>query len=264
MIGFALLGLGSGGVIVAVSRRVRAIDPARLVAICGVLGGVTVAGGYWLVATIEIETFKLFESSMGLPRLLVLCSALFASFLVVGTAIARILSAAPNAVNRLYSADLTGAALACRLAVPFMSWLSPPATVFLAGAVLAASAIPFARRDSPGLAIGASVIAVAMAALSLSPSLLPEPVADKIKDLNPKKIASSGTEVLFSKWNPVFRIDAMKRPGIDDVLLIAHDGTMGSALERFDGDFASAAARFERDPRAFPPFASDNPTRECW
>ena len=252
VIGFALLGLGAGGVFVAVSRRVRVLDPARLVATCGVLGALTVAVGYWVVATLEIETFRLFESALGLPRLVLLCAALFASFLVIGTAIARILSAAPEAVNRLYGADLAGAALACILAVPFMSWLTPPATVFVAGAALAASAIPLARRDAPALAVGAAVVALGMAGLALDADLLPEPVPDQIKDLNPGKLAERGTQVLYSEWNPVFRVDVMKLRDVEDVLLIAHDGTMGSALERFDGDLAAAAARFADDPRAYP------------
>jgi len=252
VIGFALLGLGAGGVFVAVSRRLRAIDPERLVAACGVLGAVSVGAGYWVVATLEIETFRLFESPLGLPRLLLLCAALFGSFLVIGIAIARILSAAPEAVNRLYGSDLAGAALACLLAVPFMSWLTPPATVFLAGAALAASAVPLVRRGGAALTVGAAAGAVAMAALAFSPNLLPEPVPDRIKDLNPGKLANRGTEVLFSRWNPVFRVDVMKLRDVDDVLLIAHDGTMGSALERFDGDLAAAAQRFVNDPRAYP------------
>jgi hypothetical protein len=39
-IGFALLGLGPGGVFPAVSRRLRAADPERLGAVAAVVGGV--------------------------------------------------------------------------------------------------------------------------------------------------------------------------------------------------------------------------------
>ncbi|GAG23449.1 unnamed protein product, partial [marine sediment metagenome] len=42
VIGFALLGLGAGGVLVTVSRRVRDVPLDKLVPACGVIGAVAV------------------------------------------------------------------------------------------------------------------------------------------------------------------------------------------------------------------------------
>ena len=93
------------------------------------------------------------------------------------------------------------------------------------------------------------------------PGSIPDPVVDDMKDLSPKRVAESDTHLLFSRWNPVFRVDVMDRPDMENVLLIAHDGTMGSTLQQFDGDLAAVAPRFNRDPRAYP-FAVGKPEPE--
>ncbi len=251
VIGFALLGLGSGGSIIAISSRLRTMAPGRLIAWCCFIGGLTVAAGYWTIALLELDTFGMFEDPLQPILFALLCSALFASFLVVGIILARILTATPSAVNRLYGADLAGAALACGLAVPVMTWLTPPSAVFLAGSLLVAAGVPLARSEAPRLLIPGTILAIALATLAIVPGAIPEPVADSIKDLNPKQLRGTGSEVLFTEWNPVFRIDVLSRKGWDGVNLIAHDGTMGSTLQHFDGDF-SKLARFDRNPRAYP------------
>jgi hypothetical protein len=249
VIGFALLGLGSGGVLVTVSRRLRDVPLDRLVPACGVLGALAVAGSYQVIASLELEIFRIFETAMGPLRFAALCAALFATFGVVGIALARILGAVPEAVNRLYAADLAGAALACGLAVPLMSLLSPPATVFLGGAALASAAV--VQSEAPRWRIAGGVLTVLLTLLALTPGAIPEPIPDPIKDLSPGKMAASRSVHRFSQWSPVFRVDVVERPRMDHLLLIAHDGTLGSTLQRFDGDF-SKLSRFDRDPRTYP------------
>ena len=251
VIGFALLGLGSGGTLIALSARLRAVAPGRLIAWGCVLGGLVVAGGYAAIAPLEPDTFRMFQRPIELARFVFLCAALFLSFLVVGTVLARILVAAPSAVHRLYGADLAGAALACGLAVPLMSTLSPPAAVFAAAAVLVAAGLPVARREVPRLLLPGIVVAAALAGLALQPGWLPEPVVDRVKDLNPSRMAEAGSKHLFAQWHPVFRIDVFEQPRFEQARLIAHDGNLGSTLQRFDGDW-DALSRFDTDPRAYP------------
>ncbi len=251
VIGFALLGLGSGGTIIAISSRLRAMAPGRLIAWCCFIGGLTVAGGYWTIALLELDTFRMFEKPLEPFLFMVLCAALFTTFLVVGTILARILTATPTAVHRLYGADLAGAALACGAAVPLMSWLTPPSAVFVAGSLLVLAGLPLARSEAPRLTIPSAILTLVLAALALIPGAVPEPVVDSIKDLNPTRMAETGSKLLFSQWNPVFRIDVFERRNWDNLNLIAHDGNMGSTLQRFDGDFGKLE-RFDRDPRAYP------------
>src|SRR6185503_15777572 len=50
VIGLALLGIGSGGVFVAVSRRLRAASTERILSLCSVLGAASIAVGYLVIA----------------------------------------------------------------------------------------------------------------------------------------------------------------------------------------------------------------------
>jgi len=251
VIGFALLGLGSGGTLIAISTRLRAIAAGPFIAACCGLGGLAVAGGYWIVALLEPDTFEMFADPVQLLPFIALCAALFATFGVVGVILARILSEAPTQVYRLYGADLAGAALACGVAVPLMNQLTPPSAVFAAGAVLVAAALPLARSDAPRLFVPSAALAIALAGVALVPGAAPEPVADRIKDLNRTRMQETGSRLLFSRWNPVFRVDVFEKSGFENMYLIAHDGIMGSTLQHFDGDFGRLQ-RFDRDPRAYP------------
>src|SRR3954447_22568607 len=50
VIGFALLGIGSGGVFVAISPRLRSWSSERLVAVCSFAGAISIAVSYLVIA----------------------------------------------------------------------------------------------------------------------------------------------------------------------------------------------------------------------
>src|SRR3990172_8124973 len=58
IIGFAMLGVGSGGVFVALSSRLRAIATARLLAGAAPAGALVVGLGYALVAGVELDLYE--------------------------------------------------------------------------------------------------------------------------------------------------------------------------------------------------------------
>src|SRR5262245_23210245 len=62
IIGIALLGLGSGGVLVALAPRLRRMDPARLIPACCVAAGIGVLGSYVIVARTPLNAFDLIRS----------------------------------------------------------------------------------------------------------------------------------------------------------------------------------------------------------
>ena len=59
VIGIAMLGLGMGGVLVAIRPRLRTTPIEGLLRWCGLGGGVAVAAGYLLVATVPLYLFEL-------------------------------------------------------------------------------------------------------------------------------------------------------------------------------------------------------------
>jgi hypothetical protein len=248
IIGFAMLGVGAGGVLVAISRRLRAIETDRLIAASCVLGAITVAVGYWVITQTAVDTRAIWSGehlAANLGRLLLVCFAMFASFVAVGVVVATLFSRRTELVSRLYFADLLGAGIACAVVVPLLAALTPAGAISLGGAVLAAAGLPPAWRSSRALAGGACLVAALCALGAAFPRLLPEAVTDRIKTIRP------GTPTLFSRWSPVFRIDVTETPGNPNVRIVHHDGLWGSTLHRFDGNVAGLT-RFVGDERSFP------------
>src|SRR5437868_14865751 len=59
VIGLALLGIGSGSVFVAVYSPVRKWSTDRILAVCGLIGGVSIALGYLVVARLRVDTLRI-------------------------------------------------------------------------------------------------------------------------------------------------------------------------------------------------------------
>jgi hypothetical protein len=246
-IGLALLGVGCGGVLVAISRRLREA-PTDTVLIGGALAGaITVPLGYVVIAWTTIDTLAIWEydarsSIANIARLLLICLALFAAFLPVGVIIATLFARDTADINRLYFADLVGAGAACLVVVPLLNQLGPPAAIMLAGVVLALVATRLAARRSTPVAILSGAIALLLVVGVAAPDILPEQRADTTK-------AFRDSRVVYSKWSALFRVDVSEATAEQRFLL--HDGLLGSAIHRYDGD-PSTLTRFATDERSLP------------
>src|ERR671911_908128 len=133
IIGLALLGIGSGGVLVAVSGRLRRASTDTILRWGMLLGAASVGVGYLVVARTRVATLEIWEygtrtSISQLGRLVLICVAMFASFLIIGVMVATLLGRTRR-VGRLYFADLLGAALACAVVVYLIASVGPVATV---------------------------------------------------------------------------------------------------------------------------------------
>ena len=250
VIGLALLGIGCGGVVVAISRRLRRTETESILMWGLLLGAISVGVGYVLVATVRTDTIAIWDydslsSFKNLGLLLVLCLALFASFVAVGVMIATLFARKSEQIGRLYFADLVGAGIACAVVVALIGWIGPPATIMLAGLVLALAGLRLAaRRRSRALPL-AGVVAAVLAVVVVAPSLLPRQRTDEFKgDVDESKTR-------FSSWSPIFRVDVVDVG--PDLRLLYHDGLVGSVIRRYDGNPASLANYgYDADPRALP------------
>jgi len=207
IIGIALLGLGAGGVLVSASERLRRTPPHTLVLACCVVAGTGVLAGYLVIALTPLQLFKMVMSGLDRPGLLASESAkllgvllsLFVPFLYGGVALATIFSRGADRIGRLYAADLFGAALGCVLVIPAMTVLSPPGAVYAAGAAFALAGVRLAG-DAGGSARAAVLgLGVLLVAGAIGAPLLPDPVRDPVK--------GTETELIYSAWSPVFRVD---------------------------------------------------------
>ncbi len=257
VIGISLLGLGAGGVMVAVSRRVREASTESVLSRCAVLGALAVGVSYFVIAKLPTNAITVWDYNwQGLKNaflLLVLCLALFIAFLPAGVILATLLGRRPNAIGRMYVADLLGAGLACIIVVPFISAQGAPAAVALAGLLFAIAGLRTAwiKRSRVGALAGLLAI-VAIIGLS-APSVIPDVRLDTGKNAGPV----SAAPLVYSSWSPDFRIDV--REGVNGRILF-HDGLIGSGMLHWDGKQSSLKQfKFDQDIRALPFAVSDSP-----
>jgi len=151
VIGLALLGIASGGVLVAISRRMRRASTDAILMWSLLLGAASVGVGYLIVAVTRTDSLTLWDygtsdSLTSLARLVVICLVLFASFIAVGVVLATLFGRRSDEIGRLYFADLVGAGLACAVVVWLLGSIGPPATIMLAGLIMAGAGLRIAVR----------------------------------------------------------------------------------------------------------------------
>jgi len=249
IIGLGLLGVGCGGIAVATSARLRKASPDRVIPIASFAGGASVLSSYLLIAPIQLNIADDTTSGAEIGALVFVALLLTASFFAVGLVLSTILSRDPEQAQKLYAADLLGAALGCVLAVPLVWTLTPPRTVVLSGLIIALSGLRLSRDTKWLFAVGAAVVLV-LAVPVVTGRFLRDPVVAKSKSFEAYRDAKL---VVYSKWSPVFRIDVAKHPFLqDDQFLVFHDGQPGSGIRRFDGKSLDRFEELNRDLRGLP------------
>ncbi len=247
VIGLALLGIGSGGVFVAVSRRLQGASTERIIAVSSLLGAASIAIGYLVIARIPIDTVAIWDYGTGasfrnVGLLALICGVLFATFIAIGVIIATLLGRARGDLAKLYFADLIGAALACLIALWLIARLGPPAVVMLSAVVLGFVGVASVLPSRSVLLVVTAVTALLL--------LIPVVDGDLLPDVRPEETKhAGGSGTIFSEWGPVFRVDAVQLEPQSALLL--HDGSFGSAIYEWDGDVASLS-RYDNDPRSLP------------
>ncbi|MGB2756803.1 MAG: hypothetical protein WBD02_03990 [Acidimicrobiia bacterium] len=261
VLGLALLGIGFGGVLVALSPRLRHAKIEAILRKSASLGAAVIAVGYVVIAVLPLDTVRIWDygtvaSFKNLALLLLICLVLFSAFVAIGVMISTILGRGGSGIGRLYFMDLVGAGLACGLAVYLESILSPPGAVFLSAAILAMVALHYTSREHRRSTAVGGALALGMAVLAVLPGLLPDPVPETSKQVFYSK---SSSKSLAAEWGPVFRVDVVekraedRKPSIDgsDAKWLIHDGLIGSVISKWDGD-RTTLGRFEFDTRSVP------------
>lgn len=250
ILGIALLGLGSGGVFVTLSSRIREAAIERLIPLMSFVGGLSVILGYLVVCYMEVSTLRVYEMPFEAVKLLGMSLSLYATFLCVGIVIATIFARNVGRVNSLYFVDLVGAGIACALAIPLFGIVTPPGAIFVAGAVLVFSGLRLSMTSSKPLFVSGIILIVVLGAGVVHPGYGIDPTVDVGKSMySSQKI---GVKPAYSAWSPVFRVDAYSVvfDGLEFKLL-QHDGQAGSGIWGVKGDI-SDETRFLTDSRAIP------------
>ena len=208
VIGLALLGIGTGGVLVAISPRLRRAATERVLSWSLLLGAASIGVGYIIVAYTSLDDTAIWRygtvgSVKNLALLLVICITLAISFVSIGVIIATLFGRRPERVGALYFADLVGAGVACAIVVSFVSSIGPPATIFVAGLVMALAALRIELQRRSAIILAAAALVAIFAVFVAAPGLLPE------QRLVTGKLDVVNTKIKDTRWSPIFRVDAV-------------------------------------------------------
>jgi len=258
VIGLALLGIGTGSVVVSLSKRLRSASTDRIMTVGSLVAAVNIVLGYLFVARLPVASLAIWDygtrdSAENLVKLVALCFVLFLSFVPFGIMISTLFSRRTAGINKLYFADLVGAGLACAVVVFMLNSIGPARTIMLAAAILAAVAVRLgvADRRSPIAPVAKSARIVAPIAGVLVVALLAGVVsADLLPGVRNDDDKSDVAGAITSRWSAIFRVDVID---LGDTYLLDHDGMLGSVIKRWDGDRASLDEfNFDEDARSFP------------
>ncbi|MGH8994694.1 MAG: hypothetical protein ACRDYB_01415 [Acidimicrobiales bacterium] len=252
IIGLALLGIGTGAVLVAVSKRLKRASTDQVMFWSLSLSAVVTVGAYVLIAFIRIDTLAVWQygttaSTRSFLMLLVICVSVFASFVGPGVIIATLFGRQPEGIGGLYFADLVGAGIGCGTVIYFVSSLGAPAAVMVAALAMAACGLWVSLR-LPNVQRALAVALVAGAAfLVASPGSLPA------QRLDSSKTGIPIGNVVFSGWGSIFRVDAGVFKKFPDQINLYHDGILGSGIYKWNGKRSFLDVYdIPRDPRAIP------------
>lgn len=183
-----------------------------------------------------------------LALIYVLCVVPFVSG---GLVVALLLTHRTEQANRLYFADLVGAATACLLFIPVTDWLGAPTGVLAAAAVAALAAFVFAGGEAPRASRVASVLCGALVLASAANVLW------GFYDVRVTK-GYQQSPMLALKWNSFSRVEVPGTP--EDLKSLRPPSGAGfssrlpsgalttEVMLRYDADAATEVTRLEGDP----------------
>jgi hypothetical protein len=176
----------------------------------------------------------------GLWSVLITCSVVSIPFVFSGIAVTVALTRFPHRVNRLYAADLVGAAVGCAVVVVLLSRLDAPSVIIAVGALGAVGALFFALDASIKWGTWlAAVLAVALGTLAGVNGYLARDGNALVKVTWVK--GQRDPSHLKETWNAFSRLTVDGPRSAPTGITI--DGTAATALLPFDGNPASAASR---------------------
>ena len=171
------------------------------------------------------------------------CLVVSIPFVFSGVVVCLALTRFPTRVNRLYAADLVGAAFGCVLFVFLVGRIDAPSVVIATGALAALGALFFAfDLERSGVKIVTLACTVVIAAMAVGNTVLHDSGDDPIHIRYLK--GRDDIRHTYEKWNAFSRVTVDGDPGDPNVqqLSMVIDSTAGTSIYRYDGDVAKVAS----------------------
>src|SRR5580700_8272458 len=144
VISTALLGFGASGVTLSLWTKLREEMPLdRVLVSLSLLFGFVSLGSFWLMQRIPFDPFQLLIDRRQIAYTTLYYVVLAAPFFCSGLAISLLLSRVGRDVNRLYAADLFGAAVGCAAVCVVIPVFGGSGSVVVAGMLGVVAALAF-------------------------------------------------------------------------------------------------------------------------
>lgn len=259
VVALALLGLGLGGVLT------HALHARWRLPLCGFsLLALYAAAGALSSAAAFAGVLGLAQAPYFYSHALWSFAILFAPFLAGGLFFAEAYRQFPRLSGQVYGADLIGAAVGSVIAIALLNFWGGIGGSYVLTAMMAAAASLLAvqARSHRGLVLGLSLMALllttALALLQISGQL----ASDIPRHINPDKEIYDAIhgpwrgEIMSTRWSAFGRTEMIRYRDNDQHRDIYIDGTAGTPMYRFSGDFSHPGAAVEdlqtHFPGAFP------------
>jgi hypothetical protein len=212
--------------------------------------------GLSIPVALAIQLALPFEAEItagGIAGVVATCVVISVPFSFSGVVVCLALTRFPRRVNRLYAADLVGAALGCAILVLLFSRLDGPSLIVLVGALATVGALAFAldAASRPGAVVAAAGVVGLVALALVNASMVGDGAPLRIRWT--KGVEDAGRHA-YEKWNAFSRLtvngnpDFVERPQfygasptLPDELKARQmgmviDSSAGTILTRYTGD----------------------------
>src|SRR5579862_5940783 len=235
IISTALLAFGVSGVVLTLWSKLREQIPLdRALAVISIAFGLVGIASYWLMQRIPFDPFSLSTDRMQLIFMPLFYIVSGAPFFCSGLGIGLLLSRGRAEVNRLYAADLIGAAAGCAFIVLVTPIFGGAGSVLIAIAVGFLAAAIFGFRNARKIAITGAVLSVLAIPLAFyADAIMPiSVIASKRHPVQPE-----GQTPIYTGWNAFSRVDVYDLPALPEAgrpdpgkSIIIDAGAAGTAI----------------------------------
>jgi len=255
-VSLALLGLGGGGIFVHFFRPQIPSGHNRFGSLALFASLFSLAIPFSVILIIQIGYIDSIRDNI-----LLFCFLLFIPFFFVGVLLAEVFRMFPGISAWIYGLDLVGAAAGSLVVILTLDTLGGISTSFLLGVVASLAALLFAvrvlKRNIRGVIISTTSFLVVSALLgaNLTGLYLPDiPVgANPAKEIHDALYGPSFQgKIIETRWSAFGRTDLVELSDYPEQMDIYIDGTAGTPMYRFSGDFSDPGSTVNSLKTDFP------------
>jgi len=224
-ISLAMLGFGASGAVLATSSKLSGLD-TKLAFYSSLIGAGAVPVMLAVIGKVPFYPFQLLTEPVQLVYMLIYYVVVTLPFFCAGLTISCVFKSVPQLASKVYFWDLLGAGAGCLVVVAGINLFGVPGISAMAATLFLLAAAMFATSKSPPMKY--LLVAAALVWLPIGGNI------EKALDFQPSKekwmSKMPDKKITFSKWSPIFRVDAYELPPTEDGLMHAGQDTICAGM----------------------------------